>query len=129
MSNPGIPSFQILTGVADAVARGADLPAAFDALVAGVARTFETRASLFQRVSRGWTLVTQVRGGLQLSVSDLHVALASISPDGGTAVVDLRAIGEGLWTSVPLNDSGGAQAVLLLAGDWTPHKTGLDAFA
>jgi diguanylate cyclase (GGDEF)-like protein len=129
MSSPAIPSFQTLTGVADGVARGGDLPAAFDALIAGIARTFETRASLFQKVSRGWSLVTQVRGGLPLSVSDLHMALGSISPDAGTGLVDLRAIGEGLWTSVPLNDSGGPSIVLLLAGDWTAHKNALDSFA
>ena len=117
MSSSRFPSFRDLTGVADTVARGVDLPAAFDALVTGLARVLDTRASLFQRVSRGWTLVTQVRGGLQLSVADLHLALDSISTDETTAIVDLRGIGEGLWTSVPLNESGGPPIVLLLAGD------------
>jgi two-component system cell cycle response regulator len=129
MSSPTFPSFQILTAVADRVARGADLPAAFDSLITGLARALDTRASLFQKVSRGWTLVTQVRGGLQLSVSDLHMALGTISPDESTAIVDLRSIGEGLWTSVPLNDSGGPSIVVLLAGDWTVHKGALDSFA
>jgi diguanylate cyclase (GGDEF)-like protein len=129
MSSPSFPSFQALTGVADAVSRGADLPAAFDALIAGLARALDTRASLFQKVPRGWTLVTQVRGGLQLSVSDLHMALGSISPDESTAVVDLRGIGEGLWTSMPLNDSGGPPIVVLLAGDWTAHSSALDSLA
>jgi diguanylate cyclase (GGDEF)-like protein len=129
MSSPILPSSQVLTAVADAVARGADLPAAFDALITGLARALDTRASLFQRVSRGWALVTQVRGGLQLSVADLHMALGSISPDESTAVVDLRSIGEGLWTSMPLNDAGGPSIIVLLAGDWTAHKSALDSFA
>jgi diguanylate cyclase (GGDEF)-like protein len=129
MSSPTFPSFKILTAVADAVARGADLPAAFDSLITGLARALDTRASLFQKVSRGWTLVTQVRGGLQLSVSDLHLALGSISPDESTAIVDLRSIGEGLWTSMPLNDSGGPSIIVLLAGDWTVHKGALDSVA
>src|SRR6266853_686100 len=129
MFSPAIPPFQVLTSLADAVARGADLPAAFDALITGFARALDTRASLFQKVSRGWTLVTQVRGGLQLSVSDLHMALGSISPEDCTAVVDLRSIGEGLWTSVPLNDSGGPSIVVLIAGDWTAHRNALDSFA
>ena len=129
MSSPTFPSFQVLTNVADTVARGVDLPAAFDALVNGLARAVDARASLFQRVSRGWALVTQVRGGLQLSVADLHMALESISPEEGTAAVDLRSIGEGLWTSMPLNDSGGPAIVVLLAGDRTAHKDALDSFA
>jgi diguanylate cyclase (GGDEF)-like protein len=129
MSSPSFPSSEVLTGVADSVARGADLPASFDALITGLARVLDTRASLFQKVSRGWTLVTQVRGGLQLSVADLHMALQSISPDESTAIVDLRGIGEGLWTSMPLNDSGGPSIVVLLAGDWTAHRTVLDSFA
>jgi diguanylate cyclase (GGDEF)-like protein len=129
MSSPRFPSFRDLTAVADTVARGVDLPAAFDALVTGLARVLDTRASLFQRVSRGWTLVTQVRGGLQLSIADLHLALGSISTDETTAIVDLRGIGEGLWTSVPLNESGGPPIILLLAGDWTAHRSGFDSFA
>jgi len=129
MSSPNLPSFQILTAVADAVARGADEPAAFDALVTGLARALDTRASVFQKVSRGWALMTQVRGGLQLSVADLHMALGAISPDESTAVVDLRSIDEGLWTSMPLNDTGGPSIVVLLAGDWTVHKGALDSFA
>ena len=96
MSSPGFPSPQALTGVAETVARAADLPGAFDALVTGLARVLDARASLFQKVSRGWTLVTQVRGGLQLSVADLHMALDSVSSDDCAAVVDLRGIGEGL---------------------------------
>jgi hypothetical protein len=129
MSSPILPSFQILTAIADTVARGADLPGAFDALITGLARALDTRASLFQKVSRGWALVTQVRGGLQLSVADLHMALGSISPEESTAAVDLRGIGEGLWTSMPLNDSGGPSIIVLLAGDWTAHKSALDSFA
>src|SRR5215510_6740278 len=101
MSSPVLPSSEVLTGVADAVARGADLPAAFDALVTGLARALDTRASLFQKVPRGWTLVTQVRGGVQLSVADLHMALGCIPTDASTEVVDLRGVGEGLWTSIP----------------------------
>jgi len=129
MSSPIFPSFQILTAIADKVARGADVPAAFDALTTGLARALDTRASLFQKVSRGWALMTQVRGGLQLSVADLHLALGSISPDESTANVDLRGIGEGLWTSMPLNDSGGPSIIVLFAGDWTAHKSALDSFA
>src|SRR5262252_7320542 len=111
MSSPSFPSFEVLTGVADGVARGTHLPAAFDALITGLARALDTRASLFQRVSRGWTLVTQIRGGLQLSVADLHMALGSVSSDDCAAVVDLRGIGEGLWTSMPLRDSGGPSII------------------
>jgi diguanylate cyclase (GGDEF)-like protein len=129
MASPRFPSVQELTGVADTVARAADLPGAFDALVAGLARSLDTRASLFQKVSRGWALVTQVRGGLQLSVADLHLALGSISSDESTAIVDMRAIGEGLWTSMPLRESGGPSIILLIAGDWTAHRIALDSFA
>jgi two-component system cell cycle response regulator len=129
MSSPATLSFHALTGIADTVARAADLQTGFDALVAGLARSLDTRASLFQKVPRGWTLVTQVRGGLQLSISDLQMALGAVSPDESTAVVDLRGIGDGLWTSIPLNDADAPSIVVLLAGDWTPHKSTLDAFA
>jgi len=129
MSSPGFPSPQALTGVAETVARAADLPGAFDALVTGLARVLDARASLFQKVSRGWTLVTQVRGGLLLSVADLHMALGSISSDDCAGIVDLRGIGEGLWTSMPLRDSGGPPIILLVAGDWTAHQTALNSLA
>jgi diguanylate cyclase (GGDEF)-like protein len=66
---------------------------------------------------------------LQLSVADLHLALGSISREDSTAIVDLRRIGEGLWTSIPLNDSGGPPIVVVLSGDWTAHKTSFDFFA
>jgi diguanylate cyclase (GGDEF)-like protein len=129
MSSPRFPSVLELTGVADSVARAADLPGAFEALVTGLARALDTRASLFQKVSRGWALVTQVRGGLQLSIADLHLALGSISSDESTAIVDMRAIGEGVWTSMPLRESGGPSIILLIAGDWTAHRIALDSFA
>ncbi len=114
------PSIHAFSGITDAVARATDLQAAFETLMIEVSRELKTRACIFQQMERGWTLVAQTRGGLRVSISDLHAALSSVSSDALTAAAELRAIGDGVWTLVPLRDVGGWPASLLLAGDWTP---------
>src|SRR5205807_6201824 len=86
------------------------------------------RACIFQRVERGWMLLAQARGGLRLSISDLQAALNAVSTDGLVDAVDLRAVGEGLWTSMALNDPDGSMMILLVSGDWTILDRTLNPF-
>lgn len=109
--------FQDLSAIADAVARAPDLQTAFDTLIAEISGALHTRACLFQLAERGWILVAQTRGGLRVSVSDLHTALNSVSSDDLTAAVDLRALGEGVWTFMSVKDPGGPPLAMLLAED------------
>src|SRR5205814_9525131 len=113
------PSIHDLTGIAETAARAADEDAALDTVITDVSRTLDTRACIFQRVERGWMLLAQARGGLRLSISDLQTALNAVSTDGLVDAVDLRAVGEGLWTSMALNDPDGSMMILLVCGDWT----------
>lgn len=122
-------SIHALSLIADAVARAADAQAAIDLLIAETSRALHTRACLFQRVERGWSLVSQTRGGVGVSIADLHSALNSVSQDDLTAAVDLSAIGEGTWTLMSLKDPGGSPMALLLAGDWTVQDHMLDPVA
>ena len=110
-------SFHDLSSIADAVARAPDLHAAFDALISEISEAWHTRACIFQRVERGWMLLAQTRGGLRVSISDLHAALDSVQTNDVTAAVDLRAVGEGVWTLMSVKDSGGPPMAMLLA-DW-----------
>src|SRR5438105_5855001 len=124
------PSIHALGGIAAAVSRATDLDAAFETLMIEVSRVLKTRASVLQPAARGWTLVAQTRGGLRVSISDLHAAVSGVSPDDSTAVagaVDLNTIGEETWTSLRLLDAGEGPAMLLLAGDWTPFDSMLSA--
>lgn len=113
------PSIHTLSRIADAVSRARDLHAALETLMIEVSRELRTRACTFERVERGWALVAQTRGGLRVSISDLHAALSSVSPDDLNAAENPRTIGEDAWTSMLLGDAGGGPVAMLLAGDWT----------
>src|SRR5947207_212708 len=111
-----------LTSIAQSAARAVDEDAALDGVIDAVSRALDTRACFFRRVERGWMLVAQARGGLRLSTADLQSALDAVPHDAMVDAVDLRPLGEGVWTSMTLNDPDGAQGTMLLllvAGDWT----------
>ncbi len=113
------PSIHDLSALADAVAGAQDLQAAFDTVITEVSGALQTRTCILQRIEGGWMLVAQTRGGLRVSISDLHAALNGTLADDLNSPVDLRAVGEGMWTSVALKDPGCGALILLLAGDWT----------
>ena len=111
-----------LTGIAQSAARAVDEDTALDAVIDQVSRALDTRACIFRRVDRGWMLVAQARGGLRLSTADLQSALDAVPRDSTIDAVDLRPLGEGVWTSMALNDpdvTGATTMLLLVAGDWT----------
>ena len=136
------PSSRVdVSEIADALVRAADLTAAYDTLTTEVTRAFNERACLFERIESGWWLRAQTRGGLRVSIADIDTALSrldalltcrsvgsstTVRPDHHASVLDLGAVGEGLWTALPLTTSNGSRTVLLLAGDWTtfvlPHS-------
>src|SRR5438034_2854968 len=118
-----------LTAIAKAVTQATDLQQAFDTLMSEVARVLSSRACILQRVERGWMLVGQARGGMRVSISDLQRALEHVPLDTLTATVDLKAIGEGIWTSMSFNHPGEAPIVMLMAGDWTILDRLLNPFA
>ena len=107
--------------LARTIARADDYSAAFDTVVSEVSRLLNARVCVFQRLDRGWMLMGQARGGLRVPVSDLKPALDTIPLDAPVATLDLRAIGEGVWTSVSLDDERGSSLTMLLAGDWTAY--------
>src|SRR5205809_1323923 len=113
------PSIHDLTGIAETAARAADEDAALDTVITDVSRALDTRACIFQRVERGWMLMAQARGGLRLSISDLQVALDAVPVDALIDAVDLRPVGEGIWTSMSLKDPNGPLMLLLVSGDWS----------
>jgi len=113
------PALHDLSRIAEAVARATDLQAALDTLVTEISRALDTRACVFQRVERGWMLVTQARGGSRVSHADLRFAPHTVLPDTGTDAPDVRAVGEGVWTSMSLTDPSGSSMTLLVAGEWT----------
>src|SRR3989442_5240093 len=113
------PSIHDLTGIGQAAARAIDEDAALDTVINDVSRTLDARACIFRRVERGWMLMAQARGGLRLSISDLQVALDAVPPDALIDAVDLRPVGEGVWTSMSLKDPDGPLMLLLVAGDLT----------
>jgi len=123
------PAIHDLTSIAHAVARATDHDAALDTLIKDVARTLDTRACLFKRVDRGWMLVAQARGGLRVPISDLQTALNALPTDATIEAVDLRPVGESVWTSMTLHEPGGSIVVLLIAGDWTVLDRALQPFA
>jgi diguanylate cyclase (GGDEF)-like protein len=110
-----------LSPLARTIARTDDYGAAFDTVASEVSRLLNARVCIFQRLERGWMLMGQARGGLRVQVSDLKPALDAIPLDAPIAALDLRAIGEGVWTSVSLDDERGSALTMLLAGDWTPY--------
>ena len=112
------PSIPDLSAIARAVARATDRQTACESLIDELSRALNTRACILQRVDRGWMLVAQTRGGLGVTIADLQSALGALSPDELIAPVDLHSIGEGVWTSMWVEDPGGPLAILF-AGDWT----------
>jgi diguanylate cyclase (GGDEF)-like protein len=64
-----------------------------------------------------------------VTISDLQLVLAGLSPGDLTAPIDLQSIGEGIWTSMCVEDSGGPPLAILLAGDWTLPERVLDPLA
>ena len=130
MSRPSArPSIHDLSAIAHAVARATDEQSAFETLIAELSRALNARACILRRVDRGWMLVAQTRGGLGVTISDLQLALNSVSPGELTAPVDLHAIGEGTWTSIWVEDPGGPPLAILLAGDWTLPERVLNPLA
>jgi diguanylate cyclase (GGDEF)-like protein len=112
-----------LTLLADAVAQASDRRAAVETLVAGLARALDTRACVVERVPRGWTLIAQTPGGIGVALDDLQAALHAVPALQQTAVIDLTAVGEGLWSFLALTaPDGPAPMALLLAGDWTSDE-------
>jgi len=112
------PSIHDLSAIAHAVARATDRQTAFENLIGELSQALNTRACILQRVDRGWMLVAQTRGGLGVTIADLQLAVSGMSAAELTAPVDLHSIGEGVWTSMWVEDPGGPLAILL-AGDWT----------
>jgi diguanylate cyclase (GGDEF)-like protein len=112
-------SIHDLSDIAQAAARAVDENAALDTVINDVSRALDTRACMFQRVDRGWMLVAQSRGGLRLSTADLQAALDAVPRDAIVDAVDLRPVGESVWTSMTLRDPEGPLMLLLVAGDWT----------
>ena len=123
------PSIHDLSAIARAVARATDRQTALESLIAELSQVLNTRACILQQVDRGWTLVAQTRGGLGVTISDLQLALGGMSAGELTAPVDLHSIGEGIWTSMWVEDSGGPPLAILLAGDWTLPERVLNPLA
>ena len=104
--------------IADAIASAPDLEGAFDRLINELSAELGTRGCIFRRGERGWTLVSQNRGGLGVSISDLLLVLNALPDDRELAAINLGGLQRGAWTSLVLN-LGDAPTMLLLAGDWT----------
>ncbi len=83
------PSIHDLSALADAVAGAQDLQAAFDTVITEVSGALQTRTCILQRIKGGWMLVAQTRGGLRVSISDLHAALNGALADDLSSPVDL----------------------------------------
>jgi diguanylate cyclase (GGDEF)-like protein len=119
---------QNVVAVADAVAGAADVQAAYDVLITEVSRALDGRAALFERTERGWILVAQNRGGLRVALVDLHAALEATSTGEQIRALDLRAVGESVWTSMSFEGPRGSWMRLLISGDWTILDRMLAAF-
>jgi diguanylate cyclase (GGDEF)-like protein len=111
-----------LSLLARTIARADDYSAAFDTVAGEVSRLLNARVCIFEHLDRGWMLMGQARGGLRVPVSDLRSALDAVPLDAPIAAIDLRALGEGVWTSVSLDDERGAALTMLVSGDWTGHS-------
>jgi diguanylate cyclase (GGDEF)-like protein len=112
------PSIHDLSAIAYAVVRATDRQTACQNLIAELSRALNTRACILQQVDRGWILVAQTRAGLGVTISDLQSALGGLSPRPLSTPVDVHSIGDGVWTSIWVEEPGGPLAILL-AGDWT----------
>src|SRR5262245_7619614 len=121
-------SFEQLSSVAEAVARAESVPDALEALAADLAALLNTRVSVFEHGDRGWTHVAQAGGQLRASLRDLDAHLSTLQPESRVATVDLRASGEGMWTSLSIDPSG-RWIVLLISGEWTTSHEPLAALA
>jgi diguanylate cyclase (GGDEF)-like protein len=108
--------------LARTVAAADDYSAVFDIVVGEVSRLLNARVCIVQHLERGWMLMGQARGGLRVSVSDLKAALDALPLGAPIAALDLRAIGEGIWTSISLDDARGSSLTMLVSGDWTSHS-------
>src|SRR5436190_11091566 len=112
------PSIHDLSAIAHAVARAADRQTACENLIIELSRALDTRACILQQVDRGWILVAKTRAGLGVTILELQSALGRMSPRQLTTPVDVHSIGEGVWTSLWVEEPSGPLAILL-AGDWT----------
>jgi diguanylate cyclase (GGDEF)-like protein len=112
------PSIHDLSAIAHAVARATDRQTACENLIGELSKALNTRACILQQVDRGWMLLAQTRAGLGVTISDLQLALGGMSPRALATPVDVHSIGEGVWTSIWVEEPGGPLAILL-AGDWT----------
>src|SRR5712692_10840084 len=104
--------------IAEAVASAPELETAFDRLATELSRALHTRSCVLRRSERGWMLVSQSRGGMRVSLSDLVRAVDTVPSDDPIACIDLGIIAEGPWTSMTL-ELPDEPARVLLAGDWT----------
>ena len=120
---PFCPTMREVSGLAHRIGQAASLDIAFDALIDEVSRACSTRACLFQRIGGNWRLLAQARGGLGLSASEVALASQGFPSDSSIETVDLREIGDRVWTWVPLSNPDEPSMVLLLAGDWTACET------
>lgn len=102
--------------LADGLTHATDLHAAFDMVAAETARVLRTRVCIVQPVDRDWKVVGQARGGLDLSTADLPSALATVPPEAIVSELDLRGVGRGTWTSIPIGVPRSSPAAVLLAG-------------
>ena len=110
-------------GIADAVSRCEDLQSAFDQVALRLSRALSTRTCILRSTPRGWMVVGQARGGLQLSLADLQTVLSGVSVEPPTATLELH--GAGRWMSLAL-DCGDTPTVLLLCGEWGAAIENLD---
>ena len=120
---PFCPAMGDVSGLAHRVDAATTLDLAFDTLINEVSRACSTRACLFRQVDGNWRLLAQARGGLRVSSSDVALASQGFPSAPSIATVDLREIGQGIWTWVPLAGPNEPSIVLLLADDWTTCET------
>src|SRR5476649_571979 len=99
---PFCPTMREVSGLAHRIGQAASLDIAFDALIDEVSRACSTRACLFQQIGGKWRLLAQARGGLGLSAAEVALASQGFPSDSSIETVDLREIGDRVWTWVPL---------------------------
>src|SRR5205823_4157743 len=71
----------------------------------------------------------QARGGLRLPVTDLNAALETVASGTAVEAVDLRALGEGVWTAISLADPDAPPLILLASDNWTILDRTINPFA
>jgi diguanylate cyclase (GGDEF)-like protein len=104
--------------IADAIASAPDLVGACDRLVSELSEALGTRSCVFRRGARGWWLVSQHRGGMDVPLGDLLEVLNAVPDDRDVALITLDANGNNAWTSMALGVLD-EPVIVLLAGDWT----------